>query len=204
MRVEVSTDGVEEEDDDVNEAYILRLSNDDIVSRVDNIDEMVRNVERHTNDDQYSNDKLAKYKKMIKDSNKPFYDGCVVRYMRLFAMVKFFQLKTSNRWSDGSFKDLLTLLKDMLPQGNSIPETVYEAKQIICLLGLEVEKIYACKNDCILYCGEEYEDLEKCHICGLNRFNRRKDGGDDDNCNRRKGGPKKVFWYFPIIPRLKR
>jgi hypothetical protein len=29
-------------------------------------------------------------------------------------------------------------------------------------------------------------------------------GGDDDNYNRRKGMPKKVFWYFPIVPRLKR
>jgi hypothetical protein len=65
---------------------------------------------------------------MIEDSNKPFYDGCVVRYMRLFMMVKLFQLKASDRWSNGSFKDLLTLLKDMLPQSNSIPETVYEAK----------------------------------------------------------------------------
>jgi hypothetical protein len=29
--------------------------------------------------------------------------------------------------------------------------------------------------------------------------------GDDENYNRnrRKGGPKKVFWYFSIIPRLK-
>jgi hypothetical protein len=167
MREEVPTDGVEEEDDDVNEADILRLSNDDIVSRVDNIEEMVRNVERHADDDQYSNGELAKYKKMIEDSNKPFYDGCAVRYTRLFAMVKLFQLKVSNRWSDGSFKDLLTLLKDMLPQGNSIPEIIYEAKQIIFPLGLEVEKIHACKNNCILYCGEEYEDLEKCRICGL-------------------------------------
>jgi hypothetical protein len=71
-------------------------------------------------------------------------------------------------------------------------------------LGLEVEKIHTCKNDCILYRGEEYEDLEKCHIYGLDRFNRRKYGGDDDNYNRRKGMPKKVFWYFPIVPRLKR
>jgi hypothetical protein len=55
----------------------------------------------------------------------------------------------------------------MLPQGNSVPETVYEAKQIICLLGLEVEKIHACKNDFILYRGEEYEDLEKCPIYEL-------------------------------------
>jgi hypothetical protein len=29
-------------------------------------------------------------------------------------------------------------------------------------LGLEEEKIHACKNDCILYRGAEYEDLEKC------------------------------------------
>jgi hypothetical protein len=71
-------------------------------------------------------------------------------------------------------------------------------------LGLEVEKIYICKNDCILYRGGEYEDLEKYPIYGLDRFNRKKDGGDDENCNRRNGGPKKVFCYFPITPHLKR
>jgi hypothetical protein len=80
-------------------------------------------------------------------------------------MVKLFQLKVSNGWSYCSFKDLLTLLKDMLPQGNAVPNTVYETKQIICQLGLEVKKIHACKNDCILYRGPEYEDLEKCPIC---------------------------------------
>jgi hypothetical protein len=90
MREEVPTDGVEEEDDDVNETYILRMSDDDIVSRVNNIEEMVHNVERQANDDQYSNGELAKYKKMIKDSNKPFYDGSAVRYMRLFVMMKLF------------------------------------------------------------------------------------------------------------------
>jgi hypothetical protein len=67
-----------------------------------------------------------------------------------------------------------------------------------------VEKIHACKNDYILYHGEEYEDIEKCPICGLDRFNRRKDGDDDDNSIRRKDRTKKVFWYFPIISRLKR
>jgi hypothetical protein len=107
-------------------------------------------------------------------------------------MVKLFQLKVSNGWSDCSFKELLTLLKDMLPQGNAVPETVYEAKQIICPLGLEVEKIHVCKNDCILYRGPAYEDLEKCSICGLDR---RKDDSDDENYNknRRKDVHKKVF-----------
>jgi hypothetical protein len=46
----------------------------------------------------------------------------------------------SNGWSDCSFKDLLSLLKGMLPQGNVVPKTVYEAKQIIYLLGLRWKK----------------------------------------------------------------
>jgi hypothetical protein len=105
-------------------------------------------------------------------------------------------MKLSNRWSDGSFKDLLMLLKDMLSQDNAVPETVYETKQIIYLLGLEVKKMHEYKNDCIIYHGAEYEDLEKCPICGLDWFNRRKDGGDDKNYNRRKGRPKRCFGTF--------
>jgi hypothetical protein len=65
---------------------------------------------------------------MIEDSKKPFYHGCETQYMRLFVMVNLFQLKASNGWSDGSFKDLLMLLRDMLPQGNAVCETIYEAK----------------------------------------------------------------------------
>jgi hypothetical protein len=196
---------VEEDHDDVNEADILGFTDDDIEFQVHNIEKMIHNVERHDDDDQYNNDELAKYKKMIDDSKKLFYHGCATQYTRLFVMVKLFQLKASIEWSDCSFKNLLLLLKDMLPQGNAIPKTIYEAKQIICLLNLEVEKIHACKNDCILYCGPNYEDLKKCPICGLNQFNYRKDGGDDENCNRnrRKGKPKKVFWYSPIIPCFK-
>jgi hypothetical protein len=127
MKREVPT-GVEEEHNDVNEADILGLTDDDIVFQVHNIEEMVRNIERHGNNDLYSIVELRKYKKMVKDSKKPFYHGCAAQYIRLFVMVKLFQLKASNGWSDDSFKDLLTLLKDMLPQGNIVPKTVYEAK----------------------------------------------------------------------------
>jgi hypothetical protein len=88
--------GVEEDHDDVNEADILWFTDDNIKFHVHNIEEMVRNVERHDNDDQYSNGKLAKYKKMIEDSNKSLCHGCATQYIRLFAMVKLFQLKASN------------------------------------------------------------------------------------------------------------
>jgi hypothetical protein len=119
---------VDEDHDNVNEADILGFTDDAFEFQVHNIEDMVRNVKRHGDDDQYSNGELVKYKKMIEDSKKPFYHGCVAQYMRLFAMVKLFQLKASNGWSDCSFKDLLTLLKDMLPQGNAIHEIVYEVK----------------------------------------------------------------------------
>jgi hypothetical protein len=80
LESEVPT-GVEEEYDDVNEADILGLTDDDIVFQVHNIKEMVRNVERYNNDDQYSNGELAKYRKMTEDFKKSFYHDCVVQYM---------------------------------------------------------------------------------------------------------------------------
>jgi hypothetical protein len=139
MKREVPT-GIEEDHNDMNNADILGFTDDDIEFQEHNIEEMLCNVEKHGDDDQYSNDELAKYKKPIEDSKKPFYHGCAAQYMRLFAMVKLFQLKVSNGWSDGSFKELLMLLKDMLPQGNAVPETIYNVKQIIYLLGLVMEK----------------------------------------------------------------
>jgi hypothetical protein len=50
LKREVPT-GVEEEDDDVNEADILGSTDDDIEFQVHNIKEMVHNVERHANVD---------------------------------------------------------------------------------------------------------------------------------------------------------
>jgi hypothetical protein len=49
---------------------------------------MVRNVERHDDDDLCNNGELAKYKKMIKDSKKPIYHGCAAQYTRRFVMVE--------------------------------------------------------------------------------------------------------------------
>jgi hypothetical protein len=96
MEREAPTD-VEEDHDDVNETDILEFTDDDIEFQVHNIEEMVRNAERHDDDDQYSNGELTKYKKMIEDSKKSFYHGCATQYTRLFVMVKIFQLKVSNR-----------------------------------------------------------------------------------------------------------
>jgi hypothetical protein len=65
MEREVPTN-VEEDHNDVNEIDILGFIDDDIEFHVHNIEEIVCNIKRHGNDDQHSNDELAKYKKMTK------------------------------------------------------------------------------------------------------------------------------------------
>jgi hypothetical protein len=42
-------------------------------------------------------------------------------------------------------------MKDILPEGNELSASMYEAKRVVCPLGLEVENIHECPNDCILY-----------------------------------------------------
>ena len=52
-----------------------------------------------------------------------------------------------------------------------MPEKTYLTKQMICPIGLEVEKIHARSNDCILYREEKYKDLDKCPKCEAPRYN---------------------------------
>jgi hypothetical protein len=95
-------------------------------------------------------------------------------------------------------------VKKMLLKDNELPASTYEAKKIVYPLGLEVPKIHACPNDYILYCGEEYENLNACPVCSAFWYKiRRDDLGDVEGEHPRKRVPTKVMWYAPIIPRLK-
>jgi hypothetical protein len=67
-------------------------------------------------------------------------------------------------------------------------------------IGLEVEKIHTCSNDYILYCGDEYKDLDACPKCEVPRY---KEGPSEEGTKTR-GGPINVVWYFPIAPQLHR
>ena len=79
------------------------------------------------------------------------------------------QWKAENGVSDKVLEKLLSILKKTLPKDNELPPSTYEAKKVVCPLGLEVRKIHACINDCILYRGEEYENKNKRPVCGALR-----------------------------------
>ncbi|XP_021993424.1 uncharacterized protein LOC110890160 [Helianthus annuus] len=68
---------------------------------------------------------------------------------------------------------------------------------------LEVQRIHACPNDCMLY-RNQFEKTHTCYICGEPRYKRKNDTGEYDDDVTKNGPAAKVLWYFPIIPRLKR
>lgn len=184
-------------------------SDDDILGFGEDYTDMACNVEEMVRDgemDDFTEGEFSKFQRLVQDSKIPLYPGCenkIGNFTRLFSVLKLLKLKATHSWSDRSFTELLELLCEMLPEGNKLPNNTYDAKQIICPLGLEVERIHACKNDCCLFRGD-YSDLEECPICGTSRYKSRRDVGEDDGCSRRRGVPRKVVWYLPILPRLKR
>ncbi|KAI5350198.1 hypothetical protein L3X38_003089 [Prunus dulcis] len=133
---------------------------------------------------------------VIGDGDQTVYPGCR-KYTKLSALVKLYNLKAKHGMSDVCFTELLILQGDLLPERNTIPTSMYEAKKTLCALGLSYEQMHACPNDCILY-RKEYEDLTNCPTCGISRW---KEGKDSIL---KEGVPAKVVWYFPPIPRFKR
>ncbi|XP_019184174.1 PREDICTED: uncharacterized protein LOC109179059 [Ipomoea nil] len=139
------------------------------------------------------------FKCLFENAEKPLFSGCA-KYTKLSGVLKLYNLKAKNGWSDKSFMGLLELIKDMLPNDNELPNSTYEAKKLFCPLGMKIERIHACPNDCILY-WKEYKDLHVCPKCGSSRYKRKNVGDEPKN---KKGPPAKVLWYLPVIPRFKR
>ncbi|XP_071727574.1 uncharacterized protein [Rutidosis leptorrhynchoides] len=91
----------------------------------------------------------------------------------------------------------------MLPEGNELPVSTYQAKKLMCPMGLEIQRIHACPNDCMLHRNED-KDLHQCKVCGTSRYKRGKPTDNADSDVSENGPPAKLLWYLPIIPRLKR
>ncbi|KAD3336088.1 hypothetical protein E3N88_31607 [Mikania micrantha] len=163
----------------------------------DNLDDMLHDLETNIDEDEQT-----KLQHLFEDAEKPLYTNCE-KFSKLSAVLKLFNLKSTYGWSDKSFANLLVILHDMLPEGNELPISTYEAKKLMCPMGLEVERIHACPNDCILY-RKEFEKQHKCLTCGASRYKRKKETDAVDDDVTKNGPPAKMLWYFPIIPRMKR
>jgi hypothetical protein len=88
---------------------------------------------------------------MIEDHRKLLYPNCKQGHKKLGTTLEMLQWKAKYGVSDKAFEGMVIIVKDKLPENNELLSTTYEAKQTMCPLGLEVQKIHACPNDCIVY-----------------------------------------------------
>ena len=122
----------------------------------------------------------------------PLYEGSTLSM--LCATLLIMNCCKTHGVSNTFMNELLMLLSmSILPLGNCLPKTEYEASKILRRLGLAYNMIHACPHGCCLFKGD-LEDAEKCPVCDADRFRR---------CGRSRV-PNLILRHFPLIPQLQR
>nr|AAX96277.1 transposon protein, putative, CACTA, En/Spm sub-class [Oryza sativa Japonica Group]ABA93380.1 transposon protein, putative, CACTA, En/Spm sub-class [Oryza sativa Japonica Group] len=98
------------------------------------LQDMLRDVENLA----YNERDSIKFNKLASDSEMSLYAGCKAKHTKLSATLDLMKLKASSGWTGKIFIDLIGILKAMLPNENTLSEMTYEANQVLCPLGLEV------------------------------------------------------------------
>ncbi|KAL6144430.1 hypothetical protein ACLB2K_055123 [Fragaria x ananassa] len=141
-----------------------------------------------------------KFYELLKKADTDLYPGAGKKMFDF--LIKLYQIKALNNWSDASFTQLLELLKAYLPPGETLLGSFYLTKKFIKSLGLTYKKIDACPNDCMLYWKLRVRD-RTCYKCGASRYKEEEDTCPT-NTSSKNPVPVKVLRYFPLVPRLQR
>ena len=79
-----------------------------------------------------------KFDRMLEDHKKRLYPNCEDGNTKLGTTLELLQWKAENGLSDKGFEKLLKIMKNKLRKDNELPHSTYEAKKVLCPLGLEV------------------------------------------------------------------
>jgi hypothetical protein len=139
-------------------------------------------------------DQRTSFDRLLEDGLHELYPGCKKRSKIAF-ILKMLHIKTICNMSNKAFDMIINEIKEVLPDGETLPRSYREAKRFTRDLGFGYELIHACKNDCVLF-WKEHADKEQCPKCDVSRWSGVKGSG--------KKIPQKVLRYFPIKPRLQR
>ena len=94
---------------------------------------------------------------MKKSAEENIYErskGCPKHWTVLRFVLELLILKAKHSWSDSSFNNLMAMLAWLLPKPNKVPANTYRAKKLVSPFTMDVERIHACQNHCILYRGD--------------------------------------------------
>jgi hypothetical protein len=89
-------------------------------------------------DNEKINKEREKLDRMLEDHKKSLYPKCQNGLKKLGSTLELQKWKAEDGLSDSGFEKLLKMMKNMLPKDNELPASTYEAKKVVCPLGLEV------------------------------------------------------------------
>lgn len=146
--------------------------------------------------DEEPNPEDKKFFDMLKAADKELWSGCE-KLTQLSAVARLLNIKSEYRIPEQCFNAICQLMKDGLPDENTMVDSLYDSKKVVQGLGLPVELIDCCISGCMIYWRCD-KNLGQCKFCEEPRYKKLK------NSDKFSRVPCSRMHYFPLIPRLKR
>jgi hypothetical protein len=183
--VHQGTASVAEEEDD--------RSNDD---RMDEMPDAIQ-LKLETSHEDPPTLKVQKFFDMLRASEEPLHEHTTVSVPAF--MTRITSIKSKFTFSNKCYKELLSLISNVLPSNQKMPKDMYQSKKLLSSLGMKYEKIDVCKDNCMIF-YKERTDETKCLKCGKSRFI---EVENEDGEKVTTKTAHKQLCYMPLTPQMK-
>jgi len=104
---------------------------------------------------------------MIAAAEKPLYDGSQSSLLSVVARIT--NLKCEYNIPNRAIDGFATLVKDICPDDNKIPDTFYGTKKLLAGLEMAHERIDVCLKRRMLF-WKDAAHLDKCEVCHADQY----------------------------------
>jgi hypothetical protein len=104
---------------------------------------------------------------MLRASEESLHEHTIVSVLAFVTHLT--AIKPKFAFSSKCYKELLSQISIVLANNHRMPKDMYQSKKMVSAIGMEYEKIDACKDNCMLF-YKEHKDEAKCLKCGKSRF----------------------------------
>jgi hypothetical protein len=165
----------------------------------DRMNEMLDAIrpELETNHEDPPTSEVQKFFDMLRASEEALHEHTIVSILAFVTHIT--SIKSKFALSNKCHKELLSLFSDVLPSNHKMPKDMYQSKKLLSALGMEYEKIDVCKDNCMIFCKEQKNEM-KCLKCGKPRF---VEVINEDGEKVMTNTTNKQLCYMPLTPRMK-
>jgi hypothetical protein len=148
--------------------------------------------------DQHPPPEVQNFYRLLATSEEKVHDGTALTVLQ--AVTCLMAMKSKYNFLNQCYNDIIKLIIDLITVKHNMPKDLYQSKKIVAGLGINYEKIDACKKNCMLFWKDHKDDTECMHC---DRYRYVKVINEDGVSVTIKVAIKQLH-YIPIMPRLKR